>query len=156
MKRNTFVAALTAAIVSAVLSVSVSHALTPGVTTVNNSTTLTPASLSQLQTALTQEEQATATATAGQLTSLTNLVTSLSTQLKGLTTTVNGLAPVVHSIAEREYAICYNDDQGNGYPDGLATNTTAADFLAPCYAGFYRRIPYFNADDLYSAPAPKG
>lgn len=133
--RTTFVAALTAAVVSAVISVSVSNALQP------ISQTNTAPTLAQIQNLL---QNATAAD-----------VGALTTQVKALNTTVNGLVPIIHSTAERVYAICFNLGDSSGFPPASSQNhiDPSSDFLDPCYAGFYQ-FPTFRPDDLYTAPAP--
>ena len=149
MKRNTFVAALTAAIVSAAFSVSISHALSSGGTPVY-STTPAPGSLSQIQTLIAQEQMA----TVGQLNSLTALVNGIGAQVKIVNSTVTALAPVLHSIAERQYAMCWMlSDLPDVTPQVPGEKGVQQERMNECYQAFFT-FSQFRPDDLYSAKAP--
>ncbi len=130
MRHTTFVAALTAAVMSCGISVTVSHALNAN-SQVNNPIVNAQLPLPNPQSPSTQ----------GQVANLANQVTAL-------TATVNSLMPLLHSMAERLYATCYMVTAAAS-PIGWTT----LERLPECYSGFFN-ISQFHPDDLYTSPAP--
>jgi hypothetical protein len=71
------------------------------------------------------------------------------TDLSGLQNSDVSFESLLKSTAERVYAICYNVDQGTGYPSSDPA-ANAYTFLAPCYSNYYK-FSAFRPDDLYTA-----